>query len=437
MPAFRPIPFPSKPGQPHAAARVPEAGSPARGRHGRRRRQRGALVPKLAGYALLAFVLWLMIATLVKPLLSSQATRAVLQAPVGLITSPISGVVTQMAVRSRDAVAPGTLVATVRNPTVSQEILTTLTTQRLALQSQLSQLSNQYKSDSQEMRAVGQQAQVHRQASLAQSWEAWEIAQRQREVAHSVVAEQENKVRTNEALLKEGAISEQVMNAAEAQLSTARANAAVAEQAFVGQAQTVVSAGQGAFVGTGGNNLFQTLASRREALRNSTERARQDGTAIYQQLKQIAQLEADERRRVDKLAAYEVKASQPGMVHTVLAPEGAYVTAGASLVRVTDCSRIGVVAVFPARLAKRLSIGSVLDVTVADNVTVPARVEQLLPVASDALQSTYSVPFPYAEQGSIYAVARIENAEPPQSADGSRQTLCVPGKVVSASLAKA
>lgn len=429
MRVLRPIPSPSKPGRtrPHARA------ARARGQ----RQQRGAVVPKVAGYALLAFVLWLMVATLVEPLLSSQATRAVLQAPVGIVTSPINGVVTQMAVRSGHAVLPGTLVATVRNPTVSQEILTTLTTQRLGLQSQLAQLGNQYKSDNQEMRAIGQQAQVTRQASLAQTWDAWEIAQRQRDVAHSMVAEQENKVRTNEALLKEGAISEQVMNAAEAQLSTARAAAAVAEQAFAGQAQTVVSAGQGAFVGTGGNSLFQTLASRREALRNSTDRARQDGTAIYKQLRQISQLEEEERRRVEKLAAYEVKATQPGMVHTVLAPEGAYVTAGSSLVRVTDCSRIGVIAVFPARLAKRLSVGSKLDVKVAENVAVPARVEQLLPVASDALQSTYSVPFPYAEQGYIYAVARIESAEPPKSEDGSRQTLCVPGKVVSASLAKA
>ncbi len=430
MRVLRSNPSPSKPGRQPARPH-------ARAGRGRRRRQRGALVPKLAGYVLLAFVLWLMVATLVEPLMSSQATRAVLQAPVGIVTSPINGVVTQMAVRSRDAVAPGTLVATVRNPTVSQEILTTLTTQRLGLQSQLAQLGNQYKSDNQEMRSIGQQAQVTRQASLAQTWDAWEIAQRQRDVAHSMVAEQENKVRTNEALLKEGAISEQVMNAAEAQLSTARAAAAVAEQAFAGQAQTVASAGQGAFVGTGGNSMFQTLASRREALRNSTDRARQDGTAIYKQLKEISQLEEEERRRVEKLAAYEVKATQPGMVHTVLTPEGAYVTAGASLVRVTDCSRIGVVAVFPARLAKRLSVGSMLDVKVAENVAVPARVEQLLPVASDALQSTYSVPFPFAEQGSIYAVARIEAAEPPQSADGSRQTLCVPGKVVSASLAKA
>lgn len=400
-----------------------------------RRRQSGAFVPKLAAYVLLAFVLWLMIATLVQPLLSSQATRAVLQAPVTLITAPINGVVAQMTVHARDTVQPGTLVATVRNPTVSQEILTTLRSQRLALQSQLAQLGNQFKADNQEMRSVGQEASVHRQASVAQAWEAWQIASRQRDAAHSMVEEQENKVKTNQALLEQGAISEQVMNAAVAQLNTARATAAVAEQAFAGQAQTVASAGQGAFVGTGGSNLFQTLSSRREALRNSVGRAQQDGTAILQQLKQVIQLEDEERRRVEKLSSYEIKATQAGQVHSVLAPEGAYVTAGASLVRVTDCSRLGVVAVFPARVAKRLGIGSVLDVKIGENSkAMPARVEQLLPVASDALQSTYSVPFPYAEQGSIYAVARIEGKESPDAPADGGANLCAPGKVVTASL---
>jgi multidrug resistance efflux pump len=404
------------------------------GPHGRRR-QRGAFVPKLAGYGLLAFVLWLMVSTLIQPLLSSQATRAVLQAPVGLITSPINGVVTQMVVHARDTVEPGTVVATVRNPTVSQEILTTLRSQQLALQSQLSQLGNHFKADNQEMKFVRNEANVHRQASVAQAWDAWQIARRQRDVAHSVVEEQENKVRTSKALLEQGAISEQVMNAAEAQLNTARANAAVAEQAFAGQAQTVASAGQGAFVGTGGNSLFQTLESRREVLRNSVDRAQQDGAAILKQLKQVTELEDEERRRVEKLSSYEIKAAQAGQVHTVLAPEGAYVTAGASLVRVTDCSRLGVVAVFPARLAKRLSIGSVLDVK-ADQAAnaMPARVEQLLPVASDALQSTYSVPFPFAEQGSLYAVARIEGKAPQQALPAGGNDLCAPGKVVTASL---
>ena len=396
-------------------------------------RQRGAFVPKLAAYGLLAFVLWLMIATLVQPLLSSQATRAVLQAPVGLITSPINGVVTQMVVHARDTVEPGTVVATVRNPTINQELLTTLSSQRLALQSQLAQLGNHYKADSQELKFVGHEANVHREASLAQAWDAWQIAQRQRDVAHSVVEEQENKVRVNRALLEQGAISEQVMNAAEAQLNTARAHAAVAEQTFAGQAQTVASAGQGAFVGAGGNSIFQTLESRREVLRNSVNRTQQDGAAILSQLKQVTALENEERQRVEKLSAYEVRAAQPGLVHTVLAPEGAYVTAGASLVRVTDCRRLGVVAVFSARVAKRLSIGSMLDVKLDQHgPAMPARVQQLLPVVSDALQSTYSVPFPFAEQGSIYAVADFEGGAAQKATESS--ALCAPGKVVTASL---
>jgi hypothetical protein len=39
------------------------------------------------------------------------------------------------------------------------------------------------------------------------------------------------------------------------------------------------------------------------------------------------------------------------------------------------------------------------------------------------------VPFPYAEQGSIYAVARVEDGDATR-----KQSLCVPGKVVTASL---
>ena len=74
------------------------------------------------------------------------------------------------------------------------------------------------------------------------------------------------------------------------------------------------------------------------------------------------------------------------------------------------------------------------DSTLRARASVPARVEQLLPVASDALQSTYSVPFPFAEQGSIYAVARIDSNEPPKAQSAGESNLCAPGKVVSASL---
>jgi hypothetical protein len=58
----------------------------------------------------------------------------------------------------------------------------------------------------------------------------------------------------------------------------------------------------------------------------------------------------------------------------------------------------------------------------------------LLPVASEELQSTYSVPFPYAEQGSLYAVARIESKEAQAAPADGGSNMCAPGKVVTASL---
>ena len=54
-----------------------------------------------------------------------------------------------------------------------------------------------------------------------------------------------------------------------------------------------------------------------------------------------------------------------------------------------------------------------------------------MPVAADAQQNSYSVPFPYAEQGSIYAVARLAGKTQAPSGD---HALCSPGKVVTASV---
>jgi multidrug resistance efflux pump len=395
-----------------------------------------SLVPRMAGYALLAFVLWLVVTTLIQPLVSRQATRTVLQAPVLLVTSPISGVVTQMTVRALDKVEPGTVVATVQNPTINRDILTTLTTQRLALQSQVAQLSNQLNASTEELQFVEQQGKLYRSASVAQTRDAWHVAQRQREVAQSSVAEQELKVRHTAAMLDEGAVSPQAMDAAQAQLSISRASAAVAEQAYAGLGQSVASASRGVFVGGNGGsggNVYQTLANRRETLAGDIERARHDSEALRQQLREVSTLETDERRRIDRMAAFEVRALQAGQVHTVLMPQGSYVPQGATLVRMIDCSRVEVVAVFPPRVAKRLNMGSTIAVKTDDaRAEVSARVTQILPVAPEDFQSRYAVPFPFAEQGSVYAVAHVESSSPEWL---EQRGLCAPGKVVSARLA--
>lgn len=411
-------------GPPHAPSHAAPASTPE------------SIVPRVAGYALLAFVLWLVVTTLIQPLVSRQATRTVLQAPVLLVTSPISGVVTQMTVRALDKVDAGAVVATVQNPTINRDILTTLTTQRLALQSQVAQLANQLSASTEELQFVEQQGKLYRSASMAQARDAWQVAQRQRDVAQSAVAEQELKVRHTSAMLDEGAVSPQAMDAAQAQLSISRASAAVAEQAFAGLGQSVASASRGVFVGgsgASGGNVYQALANRRETLAGDIERARHDSEALQQQLREVSTLETDERRRIDRMAAFEVRALQAGQVHTVLMPQGSYVPQGATLVRMIDCSRVEVVAVFPPRVAKRLNMGSTIAVKTDDSrPEVSARVTQILPVAPEDFQSRYAVPFPFAEQGSVYAVAHVESDSPEWL---EQRGLCAPGKVVSARLA--
>lgn len=394
-----------------------------------------SIVPKLAGYALLAFVLWLVVTTLIQPMITTQATRTVLQAPVLMVTSPISGVVSTMSVRALDKIDAGALVATVQNPTLDRDNLTRLTSQRLALQSQVSQLTNQLSTSSDELQFVEAQVRLYRTASMAQTRDAWQIAQRQRDVAQTSVAEQELKVRHTSAMLDEGAVSPQAMDAAQAQLSTSRANAAVADQAYAGLSQSVASASKGVFVSGASGTVYQSLASRRETLVGTIERAQHDIEALGQQLRDVTALEDGERRRVDKLASFDIRALQPGQVHSVLAPQGSYVMQGATLVRMIDCSRIEVVAVFPPRLARKLNMGSMLKVTMDDGGgELPARVTQLLPVAPEELQSTYAVPFPFAEQGSVYAVARIEGPVPQSTPQQQQRKLCAPGKVVTAKL---
>jgi multidrug resistance efflux pump len=393
-----------------------------------------SIVPLLAGYALLAFVLWLMGSTLLVPVLSKRATRAVLETPVTLVTTPVSGVITNLAVHPLDEVEPGTLVAKLQNPTLNRDVLTTLSTQRLGLQSQVSQLTNQLASDSSELGFIDQQVRLYRKASIDQTSDALQVARRQREVAETAVWEREMKVRQASALLDAGAVSQQVLDAAQAQLRTSRATAAVADQEYDGLGKSLANASRGAVVSSGGAGAFQALVSRRETLAASVGRSRHDLDALNKQLSQVVALEDEERRRVDKLSAYEVKAPQGGQVSTVLISQGAFVPEGATLARMADCSRIQVVAVFPPRLAERLNVGSRLDVAVDGTDAVhPARVTNLLPLASEDVQSNYSVPFPYAEQGSVFAVAQLEGKASAPLAD---RDLCTPGKVVTADLSR-
>ncbi|MEF9673221.1 hypothetical protein QNM99_17460 [Pseudomonas sp. PCH446] len=75
-----------------------------------------SLLPRLVGVGILVFILWLLLSTLFMPLLSTSATRAILNAPVILLTTPIDGVVSSLEIKSGASFVQGQKVAVVENP---------------------------------------------------------------------------------------------------------------------------------------------------------------------------------------------------------------------------------------------------------------------------------------------------------------------------------
>ena len=72
-----------------------------------------SLLPRLVGLGVLGFIVWLLLSTLLMPLVSASATRAILNAPVILLTTPIDGVVSSLAVKPGVTFSQGQKIAVV------------------------------------------------------------------------------------------------------------------------------------------------------------------------------------------------------------------------------------------------------------------------------------------------------------------------------------
>lgn len=392
-----------------------------------------AIVPRLAGYGLVAFILWLLVSTLVKPWLSSSATRAVLDAPAILITTPISGTVSALYAKNGQPLEPGQTVAVVKNDTVARDTLTTLLTQRLGLRGKLDDLSNQIQSNQRMLGYVDEQYQRYQHANVAQLENTYASLQAQQDAASAKLSELNSSYQRAMILQHDGAVSAAVVSTAGAKANIAGKEADALDQSTRGVAASLAAARKGIYVATGqgSNDRLTQLSQQRASLQTGIASGQAQLDALNNQMVSLDALIAREQERLHALSDYVVKAASGGTAQDIVTPVGTQVAAGATLVRATDCSKTNVVAVFPARMASRLNIGTALLVHVSESSRPRrAHITQILPAAKESLQNTYSAPFPYAEDGSVYTVAQWDehstaNRTPPP---------CAPGRSVTASL---
>jgi multidrug efflux pump subunit AcrA (membrane-fusion protein) len=390
-------------------------------------------VPRLAGYAVMAFIAWLLITTLFEPWFSTTATRAILNAPAVLITTPISGTVTAQYAQNGQPIQPGQTIAVVDNNTVARDALTTLLTRRLELQSHLDDLNSRLQADQRMLDYTDGQYKKYQKASVAQLQSASEAVQSQQDATSAKLEELDVKYARAMALERDGAVSAAAVQEAASEADAARSEADALDQNAQSVNAGLSAAQRGVYVSAGqdSNGQLPELSQRRADLTNSIKDEQAQADALNGQLANLNQLISHEQDRVHALSDYTVKAYAPGTAQEVVAPVGSQVAAGATLVRATDCRKTNVIAVFPSRMSPRLNIGTELRVQASEGGgSRNAHITQLLPKATDSMQNGYSAPFPYAEDGSVYAMAQWDD-------DGNGHAgprTCTPGRAVVASL---
>ncbi|WP_460045203.1 HlyD family secretion protein [Pseudomonas sp. S2_H01] len=385
-----------------------------------------SLLPRLVGFSVLFFIVWLLFSTLFMPLLSSSATRAILNAPVILLTTPIDGVVSSLRIKPGEAFEKGQTIATIENPRANQETLLTLQTRRLTLEQQLASLKSQAEHDQQFYDALDKTSQQYQSAYRTRQLYAQRALKAESVAADARLQDAQATVTRNLELFRQGAVSEAAVTSSKAQLASLQGAAESIRSQVRINSGDVSAASEQVYLDPDQLRMFD-LQAQMTTLQLSLANQTKNRATQQEELDNLNRLIETEQNRVRLMAAYNVVAYAPGTVQELIAPQGTLVRAGSTLVRATHCNESNVIAVFPERMASKITRDTVLKVNVAGlNQPLQAHVVQLLSKPSDTQSANYSVPFPFAEQNSVYVVGAFDEG----LSENERARTCNPGNWV-------
>ncbi|MGV8919233.1 MAG: HlyD family secretion protein [Pseudomonas sp.] len=391
-----------------------------------------SLLPRLVGLAVLVFIVWLLFSTLFMPLLSSSATRAILNAPVILLTTPIDGEVSTLTIQPGRTFIQGQDIATIENPRANQEALLTLQTRRLTLEQELSSLTSQAEHDQKYYDALDATSQQYQSAFRARQMFAQKALRAESSAASARLMDARETVDRNLELFRQGAVSEAMVNSSKAQLASLQGAAESVKSQLQINNGDLHAASDEVYLDPDQLRLFN-LKAQMTTLQFSLINQQKNRATQQQELDNLNALIETEKKRVELMSRFEVVAYSAGTVQELVAPQGTLVRAGSTLLRATDCSQNFVIAVFPERMASKIERDSVLDVSIRGlDQPLKAKVVQLLSSHSDLQSSSYSVPFPYAEQNSVYVVGTFDA----NLTDEQRTAACNPGHWVTAQVSR-
>lgn len=343
----------------------------------------------------------LLVSSVVPPIIADQSDRAVVNAPLTLLTAPIDGEVSSFSKQISNAVESGDSLVQISNPRVDRSALIALEQKTSDARAKLEATGQKKDSDRAYLKALD--SEISRQTQTLRAQFQSEIVALRARVAESDSLSEAKKalVDRQSTLVARNAASMDMLNPTKAQYSAALHNADV-ERAKLNQKAGQLDALQnGVFVGDDLVALGVLVQKRRDIDLDATRMAieeRELSAALHDQQALVDK----ERQRLASLAEANVRASTQGKILTVGATPGRRVNAGDALASLIDCDKRFVVAIFSYRQAQSMKVGTRVHI---DNAAFSSgTVEAILPKTTDKVDERFAVPFPQTERRELYAI---------------------------------
>ncbi|MBZ9655772.1 HlyD family efflux transporter periplasmic adaptor subunit [Phyllobacterium lublinensis] len=363
---------------------------------------------RIASYSVLGILATVFTSSVMPPVFTSTSVRAVVNAPIKSITSPISGIVTDVqAMRDQFPEGP---VAVVENERIDRSTFIGLQVESTSLRNELTLKRGNLEDYRRRIKDLETELAIQRLALIARTSNALRDAEVALNLATYSAENEKLDSRRKLLLVSKGVFpgtKDELVNKIkweDSKIEAARIKVAMS-------ADDLDFAQRGIYVGDN-NQYLQNLQNEIRARTADVSQIDMQIASIGTRLAELQNLTDSENRRIGKLANAEIGVAPSEKIYKAVAQAGKQVNAGDTLVQTVDCKEAFVVAIFSERQAQALSIGSkVLVESDAWAQPVHGMVTRLLPRTTDRVDLDYAVPFPPTERRELYAFVVPENAD--------------------------
>ncbi|WP_404863279.1 HlyD family efflux transporter periplasmic adaptor subunit [Georhizobium sp. MAB10] len=336
--------------------------------------------------------------------------KAVVNAPVNLITSPIYGRIDDIRLEVGAAVQPGFVAAVMSNPNQDQTSVVGLRLEKLDIEERLNNELAALDQRRDRLTLIDVQIADVKRGALEELASIVESANSNVQYFQAKVNEQQALVDRQQTLLDRGVIKPESIAPLLQQKAAAEFELQGAQGELKRQELLRSLFEQGIFTGGQSATNILSLELQRKTLAVDVEEAETEISQMQRRLAELTQLLDGEQNRLGGIGAAEVKVEASGQVVSVEAAYGDFLTQGQPIARSLDCNEAFVAAVYSSRDVADIEIGTPSLVNIRSiGQQRHGRVSKIVRYFGKGGDDRYFEELPEAEGHEVYVLVELDS----------------------------